>query len=88
MGSLAQAGVLVVAGATGLEEIDPGLLGSGRFSQRVALSGGGPSYRATMARLPDGARRDVLTRNGAVLDAKGRGVARTTGAATCLGDGG
>lgn len=73
MGSLANGGVLVVAGITGLEDVDPGLLGSGRFSQRVALSGGGPSYRASTARLPDGTRRDVLTRDGAVLDAEVRG---------------
>jgi len=73
MGSLAQAGVLVVVGTTGLEDIDPGLFGSGRFAQRVALSGGGPSYRASTARLPDGTRRDVLVRDGAVLDADVRG---------------
>jgi hypothetical protein len=73
MGSLAQAGVLVVAGTTGLEEIDPGLFGSGRFSRRVALSGGGPLYRASTARLPDGTRRDVLAREAAVLDAEVRG---------------
>jgi hypothetical protein len=73
MDSLAQAGVLVVAGTTGLEEIDPGLFGPGRFSQRVALSGGGPSYRASTARLPDGTRRDVLTRDAAVLDTEVRG---------------
>lgn len=74
MGSLAQAGVLVVVGTTGLEEIDPGLFASGRFSQRVALSGGGPSYRASTAKLPDGTRRDVLSREGAVLDAEVRGL--------------
>jgi hypothetical protein len=73
MGSLGQAGVLVVVGATGLEEIDPGLLGAGRFSRRVALTGGGPMYRASTARLPDGTRRDVLIRNAAVLDAEVRG---------------
>lgn len=73
IGSLAEARVLVVAGATGLEEIDPGLLGPGRFSQRVGLTGGGPSYRASTARLPDGTRRDVLTRDAAVLDAEVRG---------------
>ena len=73
MGSLAQAGVLVVVGTTGLEDIDPGLFGSVRFTQRVALSGGGPSYRASTARLPDGTRRDVLVRDGAVLDADVRG---------------
>jgi hypothetical protein len=73
MGSLAKAGVLVVVGATGLEEIDPGLFGSGRFSRRVALSGGGPLYRASTARLPDGTRRDVLARDAAVLDAEVRG---------------
>lgn len=73
MGSLAQAGVLVVVGTTGMEEVDPGLLGAGRFSRRVALGGGGPSYRATTARLPDGARRDVLARGAAVLDAEVRG---------------
>ena len=69
MGSLA--GVLVVVGTTGLEDIDP--FGSGRFSRRVALSGGGPSYRASTARLSDGTRRDVLTRDAAVLDAEVRG---------------
>lgn len=73
-GALAEAGVLVVAGTTGLEEIDPGLFGSGRFSRRVALSGGGPSYRASTARLPDGTRRDVLVRGAAVLDAEVRGA--------------
>jgi ATPase family associated with various cellular activities (AAA) len=73
MGSLAQAGVLVVVGTTGLEDIDPGLFGSGRFSRRVALSGGGPSYRASAARLSDGTRHDVLTRDAAVLDAEVRG---------------
>jgi len=74
MASLAQAGVLVVVGITGLEAIDPGLLGPGRFAERVALSGGGPSYRAGTARLPDGARRDVLVRGAAVLDAEVRGA--------------
>lgn len=73
MGSLAQAGVLVVVGTTGLEDIDQGLFGAGRFSRRVALSGGGPSYRASTARLPDGTRRDVLTRDAAVLDGEIRG---------------
>jgi ATPase family associated with various cellular activities (AAA) len=73
MGSLARAGVLVVVGATGLEDVDPGLFGQGRFTQRVALSGGGPAYRASTARLPDGTRRDVLARDGAVLDAEVRG---------------
>jgi len=53
-------------GTTGLEEIDPGLFGSGRFLRRMALSGGGPSYHASTARLPDGTRRDVLTRDAAV----------------------
>jgi len=47
--------------------------GPARFSERVALSGGGPSYRASTARLPDGTRRDVLTRYAAVLDAEVRG---------------
>jgi hypothetical protein len=73
MGSLAEVGVLVVVGTTGLEAIDPGLFGPGRFSRRVALSGGGPSYRASTARLPDGTRRDVLARDGAILDAEVRG---------------
>lgn len=71
--SLAQAGVLVVVGITGLDGIDPELLGSGRFAQHVALSGGGPTYRASTSRSRDGARRDVLTRDGAVLDEEGRG---------------
>jgi hypothetical protein len=74
MGSLAEAGVLVVVGTTGLEEIDPGLFEPGGLAQRVALSGGGPSYRASTARLPDGTRRDVLTRDGAVLDVEVRGT--------------
>lgn len=73
MDSLARARVLVVVGITAVEEIDPGLLGPGRFAQQVALSGGGPLYRAATARSPDGARRDVLTRDGAVLDAEVRG---------------
>ncbi len=72
MGSLTQAGVLVVVGITGLEEIDPGLLGPGRFTQRATLSGGGPCYRASTARLPDGTRRDVLIRDRAALDAEVR----------------
>src|SRR5947209_13363329 len=54
MDPLARAGVLVVVGTTGLDGIDPGLFGPGRFARRVALSGGGPSYRASTARLPDG----------------------------------
>lgn len=74
IGSLAQAGVLVVVGTTGLEDIDPGLLGPGRFAHRVALTGGGPSYRASTARHPDGTRRDVLVRDGAALDAEVRGA--------------
>ena len=74
IGSLGAAGVLVVVGATGLEEIDSSLFGAGRFSQCVALSGGGPTYRATIARLPDGTRRDVLSRNGAALDSEIRGT--------------
>jgi hypothetical protein len=73
MGALAQAGVLVVVGTTGLEEIDQGLVAPERFARHVALSGGGPSYRASSARLPDGTRRDVLTRNAAVLDGEVRG---------------
>lgn len=74
MASLAEAGVLVVVGITGLEGVDPGLLAPGRFAHRVALSGGGPSYRASAARLPDGTRRDVLIRDGAALDAEVRGA--------------
>lgn len=74
IGSLAQARVLVVVGTTGLEGIDPALFGAGRFAQRVALSGGGPCYRASTARQPDGTRRDVLVRNGAALDAEVRGA--------------
>jgi hypothetical protein len=73
MGPLAQVGVLVVAGTTGLEELDPGLFGPGRFAQRVALGGGGPRYRAATARLADGTRREVLTRDAAILDADVRG---------------
>lgn len=73
IGSLAQLGVLVVVGITGLEAVDPGMVGPGRFAQRVTLTGGGPSYRASSARLPDGTRRDVLVREGAALDAEVRG---------------
>jgi hypothetical protein len=71
--SLAQIGVLVVVGITGVEEVDPGLSGPGRFAQRVALAGGGPVYRASTARSPDGTRRDVLSRDAAVLDEEVRG---------------
>lgn len=74
IGSLAQAGVLVVAGTTGVGEIAAELLGPGRFVQHVPLSGGGPCYRASAARLPDGSRREVLVRDGAALDAEVRGT--------------
>lgn len=74
IGSLARAGVLVVVGTSGLDGIDRGLLGPGRFAQHVALSGGGPAYRASTARLPDGTRRDVLVRERAVLDPDVRGA--------------
>ena len=74
IGSLAQAGVLVVVGISGLESIDPGVFGPGRFAQHVALSGGGPAYRASTARLPDGTRRDVLVRERAALDPEVRGT--------------
>jgi hypothetical protein len=39
----------------------------------VAVSGGGPRFRAPTARLADASRRDVLTRDTAVLDAEVRG---------------
>ena len=74
IGPLAHAGVFVVAGITGVEGIDPGVLAPGHFAQRVTLTGGGPSYRASTARLPDGTRRDVLIRDGAALDAEVRGA--------------
>lgn len=73
MDSLAGAGVLVVVGITGVEGTGAGLPASDRFAQRVTLGGGGPVYRATAARSPDGTRRDVLTRDGAVLEAEVRG---------------
>jgi SpoVK/Ycf46/Vps4 family AAA+-type ATPase len=74
IGALGQVGVLVVVGVTGLDEIDPGLLAPGCFVQRVTLSGGGPTYRASTARLPDGTRRDVLVRDGAAFEAEVRGT--------------